>query len=161
MGSLSFTTHQTRYLITASCAVRKSFPLSHVVLIGEDKKAKALLSRSLQSLSRHKHIEVISKYAIAEFEFGSCDRARVLFEELLSAHPKRTDLWHIYVDREIKLGKYQEARSLFDRLVASKLSARNMKAVFKKYLAFESKHGTLEDQERVKLAAQQYVERMM
>lgn len=33
--------------------------------------AKELLARSMQSLSKHKHVEVITKYALAEFESGS------------------------------------------------------------------------------------------
>ena len=32
--------------------------------------AKALLARSIQSLSKHKHVDVISKYASMEFEIG-------------------------------------------------------------------------------------------
>ena len=126
-----------------------------------DAKAKELLARSLQSLSRHKHIEVISKYALQEFEHGSIDRGRVLFEELLTNYPKRSDLWHIYVDREIKLGNVPQARQLFDRMIASKLSARNMKGVFKKYLQFESKHGSEDGVERVKSAAKEYVANLM
>lgn len=123
----------------------------------EVKAAKELLNRSLQSLSRHKHIEVISKYALAEFECGSSDRARVLFEELLNNYPKRTDLWHLYVDKEIKLGNYTQARQLFERMIASKSSTRNMKAIFKKYLTFESQHGDEESQELVKQKARDYV----
>ena len=123
----------------------------------DDKKSKELLSRSLQALSRHKHVEVISKYALAEFELGSVDRARVLFEELLSSYPKRSDLWHIYVDKEVKLGNIVEARRLYERMEAAKFSAHNMKTVFKKHLAFENQYGTPEDQQRVKEAARAYV----
>ena len=76
---------------------------------GDDSGAKAQLARSMQSLSRHKHVEVISKYAMAEFEYGSPDRARVVFEELLTNYPKRADLWHLYVDKEVKLGNVLQA----------------------------------------------------
>lgn len=123
----------------------------------EEKKAKELLTRSLQALSRHKHVEVISRYALAEFEHGSVDRGRVLFEELLSSYPKRSDLWHVYVDKEVKLGNIAEARRLFERMEAAKFSTHNMKSVFKKHLAFETQHGTQEDQQRVKDAARAYV----
>ena len=123
----------------------------------EERKAKELLSRSLQALSRHKHVEVISRYALAEFEYGSVDRARVLFEELLSSYPKRSDLWHVYVDKEIKLGNITEARRLFERMEAAKFSAHNMRTVFKKHLSFENQFGTTEDQQRVKEAARAYV----
>jgi len=104
-------------------------------------QAKALLARSMQSLSRHKHIEVLTKYALAEFDVGSIDRGRVVFEELVSSYPKRTDLLHIYVDKEIKMGYIPQARHLFKRMCSNKLNVHNMKAVLKKFLEFEKKHG--------------------
>ena len=94
-----------------------------------------------QSLSRHKHIEVLTKYALAEFDVGSVDRGRVVFEEMLGSYPKRTDLWHVYVDKEVKSGNVPQARGVFNRLIASKLNVKNMKAAFKKFLAFEKMHG--------------------
>ena len=147
---------------------------------GDADSAKKLLQRSLQSLSKHKHVPVLLHYCQSEFEFGSADRARVLYEELLSNYPKRTDIWHVYVDREvffilligqfyitfmyriqIKHGHISQARGLFQRMInSSKASARNMKAIFKKYLSFEIKHGTKQTQESVKEAARAYVERL-
>lgn len=126
----------------------------------DEQAAKTQLARSMQSLSRHKHVEVISKYAMAEFDLGSAERGRVVFEELLTNYPKRSDLWHLYVDKEVKLGNVPQARQLFERMIASKQSARNMKAVFKKYLGFEVSHGTEETQEAVKQKARDYVSSM-
>lgn len=123
--------------------------------------AKALLNRSLQSLSRHKHVEVVLKYAMAEFEFGSQERGRVVFEDLLNSYPKRTDIWHVYVDKEIQHKNIPQARALFARLCASKLSARNMKSVFKKYLSFEMMNGTAATQEHVRSLARSYVDSLM
>ena len=128
---------------------------------GDSMIVKALLQRSLQSLSRHKHIPVLLHYSQSEFEFGSADRGRVVYEELLSSHPKRTDIWHVFLDREIKHGNFDEARSLFQRLInSSKLSSRNMKTLFKKYLNFEMLHGNKDTQEAVKESARAYVERL-
>lgn len=124
---------------------------------GDVEGTKSLLARSMQSLSKHKHVEVISKVALTEFEIGSPERGRVLFEELLNSFPKRTDLWHVYVDREVKSGNKAEARQLFQRLTAAKFSAQNMKTVFKKYLAFEMANGSVDQQEAVKLKARDYV----
>lgn len=124
---------------------------------GDEDAAKAQLARSMQSLSRHKHVEVIYRYAMAEFDFGSVDRGRVVFEDLLTNYPKRSDLWHLYVDKEVKLGNVIQARQLFERMISAKASARNMKAVFKKYLAFEISHGTEDTQELVKQKARAYV----
>ena len=69
----------------------------------DSETSKNLLRRSLQSLSKHKHIPALLHYCMSEFEFGSSDRARVIFEEMLSNYPKRTDIWHVYVDREVGL----------------------------------------------------------
>ena len=61
-----------------------------------------------------------------------------MFEELVSSYPKRTDLWNVYVDKEIKIGMHDRARQLFERMIASTaMNPRNVKVVFKKYMAFE------------------------
>ena len=124
---------------------------------GKTDAAKELLSRSLQSLEKHKHIEVITKFAFCEYDLGAFERGRYLFEELIGSYPKRTDLWHIYVDREIKCGHYAYARQLFERMIASKMSVKNIKTIFKKYLEFEKLHGTEESQDLVKQKARDYV----
>eukprot|EP01038_Epipyxis_sp_PR26KG_P005669 gene5669-7826_t len=135
--------------------------------------AKQQLSRSMQSLSRHKHVEVITRYALSEYDNGSIDRARVLFEELLSSYPKRTDLIHLYVDREIKQGNIQHARQLFNRVVHQTLpyGERHLKwgippecvkpdkqrvGVF---LLFEESYGDETSQNMVKSKARDYVEK--
>lgn len=124
---------------------------------GDVTGAKEQLSRAMQSLSKHKHVEVISKYALAEFELGSVDRGRVVFEELIHNYGKRTDIWHLYLDKEVKLGNLEQARQLFDRMITLKTSVKNMKTIFKKYLAFEEKYGDEQKQEIVKQKAQEYV----
>ena len=45
---------------------------------GRWKEAKVLLSRSMQSLAKKKHIETLQKYAMAEYEYGSADRGRIV-----------------------------------------------------------------------------------
>ena len=105
---------------------------------------------------------------MAEFDFGSCDRGRSIFEDLIASYPKRSDLWHVYVDREAKSGHIQEARQLYERILsvfmtsstsssASTTVAKNMKNAFKKYLSFEIVNGTVEQQEEVKRKAREYV----
>lgn len=125
---------------------------------GNEDEAKSLLSRSMQSLAKHKHIEVITKFALIEYDTGSEERGRYLFEELLGNYPKRTDLWHVYVDREIKLGHFTYSRQLFERMIALKSSVKNIKTIFKKYLNFEENHGNESSQESVKQKAREYVQ---
>ena len=130
---------------------------------GDGDGAKELLKRSMQSLSRHKHIEVITKYAITEFDIGSEDRGRVVFEDLLASFPKRLDLWHVYLDQEIKRVNTRQARHIFERMISMKMknSAQSIKNVFKKYLEFETKHGDESSQAGVKQKARDYVASLM
>lgn len=122
------------------------------------KVAKDLLSRSLQSLEKHKHIEVISQYALKEYDLDHIDEGRYLMEELLTSYPKRSDLWHIYIDKEMKCNNITYTRQLFNRMITTKYSSiRNMKLVFKKFLDFEKKYGNIESQEIVKQKAREYV----
>ena len=139
---------------------------------GAHSEAKALLARSLQSLGRHKHVEVITQFACAEFDSaaadsagegagaGSQDRGRVVFEELLAAYPKRTDLWHVYVDKEIKAGNTAQARQLLERMLGLRLNLKNVKAVFKKYLNFEQRFGDERSVAEVKDKARSYASSM-
>jgi rRNA biogenesis protein RRP5 len=71
---------------------------------GDDMGASKLLERAIQCLSKHKHVYVISRFAQDEFAFGSVERGRTVFEELLAVHGlKRLDLWNVYIDKEIKV----------------------------------------------------------
>jgi rRNA biogenesis protein RRP5 len=128
---------------------------------GAHDAAKKLLQRSLQSLSRHKHVEVISRYASAEFDVGSADRGRVVFEDLLASCPKRSDLWHVYIDKEVKAGSVSQARQLLERLLAQRLNVKNAKAAFKKYLDVERRFGDAASQQAVADKARSYVEGML
>ena len=137
--------------------MRFAYSSMPLISTGDEDGAKAQLARSMQSLSRHKHVEVISKYAMAEFEYGSPDRGRVVFEDLLSSYPKRTDLWNLYVDKEIKHGYFSQARQLFERMITSKHNVYTMRSIFKKFLEFEILHGNDASQEAVRMKAKDYV----
>jgi rRNA biogenesis protein RRP5 len=89
------------------------------------------------------------------------DRGRSVFEDLVGSYPKRTDLWHVYVDKEVKSGNFPQARQLYERMISAKNSAKAMKAVFKKYLSFEQLNGTQEQVEGVKVKARDYVSSIM
>lgn len=124
----------------------------------KDKQAKEQLARALQSLGEHKHIEVIKQFALYEYEINKIDQGRVLFEELLHSYPKKTDLWHIYLDKEIKNQDLSYVRQLFERVITMSFSVKNMKTFFKKYLQFEVQQGTQEQQDHVKHLAREYVQ---
>ena len=66
-------------------------------------------------------------------------------EELLASYPKKSDLAHIYIDKEVKCGHFREARGLFERVLTFKYNLKNKLTLFKKYLSFEKSHGTEKD----------------
>lgn len=122
-------------------------------------EAAPLVAKALTCTRPHKHVFVCSRFAQDEYAFGSAERGRTVFEELLARHgSKRLDLWNVYLDQEAKAGFAQHARGLFQRLVSLKLSSRAVKGVFKKWLAFEKAHGSAKDQAAVRDRAREYVQ---
>ncbi|PKY05516.1 nucleic acid-binding protein [Aspergillus campestris IBT 28561] len=136
-------------------------------------RARALLPRALQSMPKHTHVELTSKFGQLEFrsEHGDVERGRTVFEGLLSSFPKRLDLWNVLLDLEIKAGDAEQVRRLFERVLgirdvkkggasvgeAKKVRPKQAKALFKKWLAFEEKSGTEKTVEATKAKAADYV----
>ncbi|KAG0146834.1 hypothetical protein CROQUDRAFT_62357 [Cronartium quercuum f. sp. fusiforme G11] len=126
-----------------------------------DRAAQAadLLARSLKSLPKRKHVKTITKFAQYEFKHGDSERGRTLFEGLLASYPKRTDLWNIYIDLEVKDGPHLErVRAIFARMLALKLNPKRSKFVFKKWLGIEKQHGDENSQNKVLEQARAYVQ---
>lgn len=119
---------------------------------------QTVVNRALLSLPRHKHIKFISQTAILEFKAGVPDRGRSLFEGMLREYPKRTDLWSIYLDQEIRAGDGDVVRALFERAISLCLPPKKMKFLFKKYLEYEKSIGDEERIESVKKKALDYAE---
>ncbi|XP_073045795.1 rRNA biogenesis protein RRP5 [Primulina eburnea] len=119
---------------------------------------QSVVNRALLCLPRHKHIKFISQTAILEFKCGVPERGRSLFEGMLREYPKRTDLWSIYLDQEIRLGDGDVVRALFERAISLCLPPKKMKFLFKKYLAYEKTIGDEERIESVKKKALDYAE---
>ncbi|PIN20215.1 rRNA processing protein Rrp5 [Handroanthus impetiginosus] len=119
---------------------------------------QSVVNRALLSLPRHKHIKFISQTAILEFKCGIPDRGRSMFEGMLREYPKRTDLWSVYLDQEIRLGDADLIRALFERAISLSLPPKKMKFLFKKYLEYEKSIGDEERIESVKKKALEYVE---
>jgi rRNA biogenesis protein RRP5 len=131
-------------------------------LLQQDKteKAREILQRSLRILPKHEHIQTVLKFAQLEFKHGEAERGRTLLEGTVSNHPKRLDLWNVYLDMEIKAGDVDMARRLFERVASLKFSSKKMKFIFKKWLQFEKSHGSDDDVQRVKERTLAYVESM-
>ncbi|CAG9462427.1 unnamed protein product [Pedinophyceae sp. YPF-701] len=131
--------------------------IEHLLGQGEGEAARGVLQRALQALPRRKHVKCITQAALLEFRLGSPERARGMFEGILRNYPKRTDLWSVYLDQEVKQGDQARTRALFDRATALGLPPKKMKFLFKKYLDYERKHGDAASAERVKAAAMEYI----
>lgn len=55
-------------------------------------------------------IKTITKFAQLEYKLGDPERGRTIFEGIVDSHPKRWDLWSIYVDMEAKHRDIQHLR---------------------------------------------------
>ncbi|WOL03965.1 rRNA biogenesis protein RRP5 [Canna indica] len=119
---------------------------------------QSIVNRALLSLPRKKHIKFISQTALLEFKSGVPDRGRSMFESILREYPKRTDLWSMYLDQEIRLGDVEVIGSLFERATCLSLPPKKMKFLFKKYLDYEKAHGDDSTIEHVKQKALEFVE---
>lgn len=128
--------------------------------------ARKTLPKALAALPRRKHPLTVSKAGLLEYQQGSVERGRSIFEGLMDSYPKRTDLWSVYLDAHIAahtpprapapdLG---EVRGLMERCCSMKLKAMKMRFFFKRWLDFEKRWGDAESQERVRQRAREFVE---
>ncbi|EFJ26457.1 hypothetical protein SELMODRAFT_451250 [Selaginella moellendorffii] len=132
--------------------------VSNLLGRGLSDKARKAFEQACVALPRHKHIKFISRAAILEFKSGSPERAREIFDGVLRNYPKKTDLWSVYLDQEIRLGDTAIVRNLFERATCLDLPAKKMKFLFKKYLDFEKGQGDETRIEHVKTKAMEFVE---
>ncbi|KAI7495240.1 nucleic acid-binding protein [Hortaea werneckii] len=137
----------------------------------EPARARALLSRSLQSVPSSEHRALTAKFAALEFrtETGDPERGRTIFEGLVTEFPKWTVGWDMWTDLELSRLMHTESedvkkeqkghvRSLLERSVNQKIKKRRAKFLFKKWLDFEEKVGGAKEVERVKGLAKEFVE---
>jgi rRNA biogenesis protein RRP5 len=119
---------------------------------------KLIVKRALLSLPQSKRRKFLSQTAILEFKCGVPEEGRSRFELILREYPKRTDLWSVYLDQEIRLGDTEIIRALFERVTCLSLPPKKMKFLFKKYLEYEKSQGDEERIEHVKQKALEYVQ---
>jgi rRNA biogenesis protein RRP5 len=132
--------------------------LQYLLKQSRHQEAHALMKRAMLSLAPYKHAETMSKFAQMEFELGSPERGRTLFDGLLVRYPKRLDVLFVYLDKEVKYGTIDHARSILETKVQeSKLSDKQMKSLFKKWYKLEEDHGTEDSRDHVKESARTYV----
>lgn len=159
------------------CRMIKKFKTKKAVWIGYYKyllksgrheEAHDVSKRAMSSLPHYKHIETMSKFAQLEYELGSLERAKTVFEALLDKYPKRLDLLFVFIDKEVKYGEMDSVRKVFERTVTNHSGNRNvrysdkqMKSLFKKWYQLEELHGNENTRQHVKNEAKKFVENSM
>ncbi|KAF2068284.1 hypothetical protein CYY_010390 [Polysphondylium violaceum] len=137
----------------------------YLLKAGKIDEFSQLLSKALPMLPKKKQIKVISKFGQMEFKQGDIERGRTIFEGLVSNYPSRTDLWNVYLDMECRdkqristRDAKEKVRQLLDRCINLKVSDKNIKMFFKRYLTFEKEHGSPSTVQKVKQLAIKFVE---
>ncbi|XP_035895421.1 protein RRP5 homolog [Anopheles stephensi] len=126
--------------------------------IGQGSKVKPLLSQALKSLPTRDHIPLIVKFAFLHNRNENRDEAHLLFEQILTSYPKRTDIWSQYIDMLVKDNLVGNARQILERAIMQRLPLKNMKTLYTKYVNFEEKHGDRDSVRRVKQMAADFVQ---
>lgn len=163
---------EARQVLDAACkrfGHSKKVWISYLQMLYESKQlevGRELLPKALVALPKRKHPQIVVKAAILEYQNGSAERGRSVFEGLIATYPKRTDLWSVYIDQHVKANtppevaapQNEEVRKLFERCITMDIKAFKMKFFFKKWLDFEKRWGTEADTEQVREKAREYVE---
>ncbi|CAE6440693.1 unnamed protein product [Rhizoctonia solani] len=130
----------------------------HYLKAGKLEESRKLLARSLLSLPQRKHLKTISTFARMEYKLGDPERGKTIFEGIVESHPKRNDLWSMYIDMEASQGNAQSVRNIFNRALARKLTAKQAKFFFKKWLEIEKRVGDDAGAEAVKEKAMAWMQ---
>ncbi|KYN93701.1 rRNA biogenesis protein RRP5, putative [Plasmodium reichenowi] len=138
----------------------------------DEEYAHNILLKSLHSLPKKKHLNMIINAARFEYKYSNKERGKTYFEKLIQEYPKRSDLWFTYLDihinsltknenkEKIKLNlkELQFIRNIFERFLSYKFKPRVMKIIFTKWLLFEKSQGNMHSQKTVQEKAYNYVE---
>lgn len=122
--------------------------------------ARSVLERALRQLPKRDHKDVSLQVAKHEYLQGDAERGRTLFEGLVTSYPKKVDLWSVYLDQETKHdpANRKVIEALYERIFERKLSMKQAKFFFKKWLSYEVEHGDQRGADYVKAKAAQFVE---
>jgi rRNA biogenesis protein RRP5 len=159
---------------------------------GDATGARTVLDTARRTLPATLHAAMVVKFALLEYRYapgtapasgearvGSQERGRTLFESLLTAAPRRLDLWSVFLDQETaafsrrhgatapagkkgtptgsRADDLRFIRTLFERVVSGKHSSKKMKFLLKKFAALERGHGDAAGLKRVQEVAEAYI----
>ncbi|EYC32345.1 hypothetical protein Y032_0003g1526 [Ancylostoma ceylanicum] len=113
----------------------------HLMSTDRAEKARDLMKRALTSVPKQRHVPLISRFAQMEFRKGDFERGRTLFESLVTAYPKKTDVWIVYADLCLKHIGIEAARQILERACALPLSMHKLRPLFRKWMEAEQRYG--------------------
>lgn len=147
---------------TASVPFWLNYATFLMTTLHEAAAARAFLSRATQSVPQIQHRTLTAKFGALEFTspHGDPERGRTIFEGLLSAYPKRWDLWDMLLDLEKSHGADENVRGLFERMAGLKMKRRRAMLIFKKWREFEEVNEDKKAAEKVKAKEAKYMERL-
>ncbi|ROW12603.1 hypothetical protein VMCG_00682 [Cytospora schulzeri] len=133
-------------------------------------RARALLPRATQQLPAHTHVALMTKFAGLEFRSvsGDAERGRTMFEGLLSAYPKKFDLWNQLLDLEMltynaakKSGDGKADATAVREVFERGTKIRSLKAVrakkwFQRWAKWEEENGDAKSRQKVTAKAKEW-----
>ena len=143
--------------VKGSCKVYKKY-CNFLMRTSREEEIKMTIGKAKTSLDKKKMIKLQLYVARIQYKYGSVDKGRSMFEEIVENNPKRLDIWNIYIDMEQQVGDVTVIRRLFERVVKMKLSTKTMKTFLTKYLEFERVNGDENRMEHVREIAKSFVE---
>jgi rRNA biogenesis protein RRP5 len=72
-----------------------------------------LLVQIIKGLTVRIDLKTISRFAQLEYKYGDAERGKTLFEGIIDSHPKRWDMWSVYMDMEGTQNNIQSLRYVF------------------------------------------------
>jgi rRNA biogenesis protein RRP5 len=138
--------------------------------VKDAERARALIHRATQRLPAHAHLPLMTKFASLEFRSasGNPEHGRTVFEGILSAYPKKFDLWNQLLDLEISTysaAKKSEdgnadpthVREVFERGTKTKgLKPLRAKKWFQRWAKWEEENGDAKSKQKVMAKATEW-----
>ncbi|KAG6364959.1 hypothetical protein INS49_006564 [Diaporthe citri] len=138
--------------------------------VKDAERARALIHRATQRLPSQTHLPLMTKFASLEFRSASGDpeHGRTVFEGILSAYPKKFDLWNQLLDLETSAynaakknedGKADptHVREVFERGTKTKgLKPLKAKKWFQRWAKWEQDNGDARSKEKVMAKATEW-----
>ncbi|XGW17333.1 hypothetical protein V3C99_002159, partial [Haemonchus contortus] len=130
----------------------------HLMKTNRADTARDLMKRALTSVPKQRHVPLISRFAQMEFRNGDVERGRTLFESLVTAYPKKTDVWLVYADLCLKHSGIEMARQVLERACALKLSMHKLRPLFRKWMEAEQRFGDDKSRLLLREKAEKYLQ---